>query len=166
MHKFLSTYLPIIFLTSISLSFTNEKKQLIGHWEIESVIVENDTLYYSGSLKHTVDFYNKQMGNWKKTDDDIKYIGKSIQSIFYNLADVKLDFNRKNCSHTKFQRVWDHIGFKAINNGNYTIEKDKARALEKDKAKLMELKHDANSNRLTYSNTEIDYQIIYKHQMT
>ena len=101
------------------------------------------------------------MSGWDKSEDDIKYITKCLHSTYINLKQVRLNLKRKDYNQSAIIPCWDHIEFSGINKGKYKTEGDSISLLNSNNSVLMVLKYDKSTDRLTYSNTESDYQIIY-----
>lgn len=135
--------------------------KLNGEWKIETFIVESDTLYHEENQKFTIDFYNDHMLNKDAPNDNIGYVAKCMHSTFRELKRVRLELNRKDYNQSAIVTCWDHINFRSVNKGKYSLDGDSIHLLKADNSVLMDLIYHRSLNRLTYSNSKHDYQIIY-----
>lgn len=140
------------------MSFTTKPPKVKGTWKIESVIVDNDTLFISDSIRITVDFFNKQMSEWEKSESDANYIGKCIRSTYNSLNQVRLNIKRKSYNQSAIIPCWDHIMFRGISDGKYSLANDTLKLIDNH----MDLIFDKSLNVLIYNNSKYKYQIRYK----
>jgi hypothetical protein len=161
MQRSLLIYLVAAISISGLTAFAKEKSKLIGNWKIQTVAVEGDTLYHAELIQHTVNFYNKRMAGWKKSEDDAQYIWKCMHSSYFNLKDVILEITKKDFTLSTIIPCWDHMRMDGVSNGNYQLTGDSITLLKTEILVLMKLKYEVELDQLFYSNDEYDYQIIY-----
>lgn len=159
MRRSLSTFLILIFLISILMSFKTKTTQIQGNWRIESVLIGADTLFLADNIQITSNFYTKHMmGGWDKSESDVNYITKCIRSTYVNLNQVRLNIKRRKYDQSAIIPCWDHIIQKGIIDGKYSFENDTLKLLDN----TMELRFYNNTNILTYIDSKNNYQINYR----
>ena len=158
----MSKSLLTIIVVLLSMSFKKADIDFKGDWKIDYLILENDTLYQSGNIHQTIRFYNGRMNDWSKTEDDADYIGKCIHSTFNNLKNVVLTINRNYYSRSIILPCWDHIKHPTIERGKYKIYGNSIELLDTNNTISMKLEFSSSNERITYSNTEFNYQIVFK----
>ncbi|MFT5777701.1 MAG: hypothetical protein ACI837_000649 [Crocinitomicaceae bacterium] len=162
MRKRLGIYLFAGISIGMLVGFVTPKANYHDEWEIETVLVESDTLYHSEEIQCTFDFYNIHMGGWKKSEADADYTSKCIRSTFWQLNEVRLELKKKEYSQSTVLPAWDHIYFKGIKKGSYLAQNDSIHLYDTENSPLMTLKYEKTSDHLIYVDKEHNFSIIYK----
>lgn len=161
MSKTLKT-LSILFLgTFILLSFSKKSFKLKGDWKIETVVVSGDTLFKSGTIQTTFEFYNKNLDKIELTEAFKNYQSNCLKGTYYSFQTARLNFKKKSYSHSVVYPCWDLVKINAITEGRYSETKDVVTLNDLMPDTPTPLKINRTKNILTYSNSELDYQIIY-----
>lgn len=155
MFRSLSIYFLLCSLLVVVMNHTTKPPKVKGIWKIESVIIDKDTLFLSGSKKITVGFFNKQMSGWNKSNSDADYIEKCMRSTYNNLNEARLIIKRKSYDLSPIMPCWDHIMFKGITGDKYSYANDTLKLLDVN----IDLLIDGNHTSMTYNNSEYNYRI-------
>lgn len=161
MSKTLIT-LPFFFLGVLILSSYSKKSfKLKGDWKIETVVVSGDTLFKYGTIQRTAEFYKKNLVKIKLTEAFNNYYSNCVKGTYISFQTARLSFKKKFYSHSVVYPCWDLVKINAIPEGRYSETNDVVTLHDLMQDTPTQLKINRTKNILTYSNSELEYQIIY-----
>lgn len=157
---FLILGLGLFGLTSIE----KTKNNLKGNWQVATVITESDTLYQFDKRYLTSRFYNSKFSGWSKTKSDIEYTRSCVKGTYWTFKAARLVFENDFFNQSIMMPCWDNISFPGVKEGQYEKENESVRLFNSKNELIMSLDYDEQLEKLTYSNKEFDFQIIFKKQ--
>ena len=117
-----------------------------------------DTLYYRGNCVATYNFYNQKMGKIQKNQSDINYINSCMRSTCHEFRNAELVFNKNEYKLSTIKPCWDEIKINGTKDGMFTKNEREIQLLNDN----INLSINREESTLTYSNTNDNYQIVFK----
>jgi hypothetical protein len=145
-------------LIGIAMISSPERKDIKGVWRINTVLVDEDTLFRADSARYTARFYEKNIYVEDKSEAYNNYLTNCIKGTYSNLTRAKLTINRRKYSQSLIMPCWDHIKHPAVDKGKYSLEEDTLRLSDSE----MNLRYVKDQNTLVYTNHEYNYEITYR----
>lgn len=162
-RKYYPLFLLLVGLTSIS-TIIKPSKVYDGAWEVQTVLIGEDTLYQKGNMLYTAKTISAYNGNYEKTEEDQEYEMRCIRSTYNNFKRVRLEIYEQEYRLGRIMPCRDHLSFPRIDEGVCLQDEQRVLLYDRDETIRMVLDSKGSKDQLLFTNKEHEQTIVF-HRM-